>query len=227
MTRFFLLSDHCGLLIWGAPSDERTGYCLRFETRSLYLYPPGTGWPGYTPRHWVTVSVILGISLCSHSTEYTENTLLLLRNLTTGHREPSSHFCLLDYLHNCFLTTTCNIRYNNGLPIVAMQYWRKVFTKLLPRNALIKSVTTSNLPTRGDLIGSAVLYDEGKSRPCTHICFLSVVIVVQFAKRCPHVPSTNADFRIINCYLHCIHLQRSVIHETFMLNDMRNMKLPQ
>jgi hypothetical protein len=37
-------------------------YCLRFETpptwrtRSLYLYPPGTGWPGYTPRHWVSLS---------------------------------------------------------------------------------------------------------------------------------------------------------------------------
>jgi hypothetical protein len=36
-----------------------TFYCFRFETpptwrtRSLYLYPPGTGWPGYTPRHWV------------------------------------------------------------------------------------------------------------------------------------------------------------------------------
>jgi hypothetical protein len=36
-----------------------TFYCLRFETpptwraRSPYLYPPGTGWPGYTPRHWV------------------------------------------------------------------------------------------------------------------------------------------------------------------------------
>jgi hypothetical protein len=30
-----------------------TFYCLRFETRSLYLYPPGRGWPGYTPRHWV------------------------------------------------------------------------------------------------------------------------------------------------------------------------------
>jgi hypothetical protein len=36
-------------------------YCLRFETpltgraRSPYLYPPGTGWPGYTPRHWVPV----------------------------------------------------------------------------------------------------------------------------------------------------------------------------
>jgi hypothetical protein len=34
-------------------------YCLRFETpptcraRSSYLYPPGTGWPSHTPRHWV------------------------------------------------------------------------------------------------------------------------------------------------------------------------------
>jgi hypothetical protein len=37
-------------------------YCLRFETtptwraRSPYLYPLGTGWPGYTPRHWVLIS---------------------------------------------------------------------------------------------------------------------------------------------------------------------------
>jgi hypothetical protein len=37
-------------------------YCLRFETpstwraRSPYLYPPGTGWPSYTPRHWVPFS---------------------------------------------------------------------------------------------------------------------------------------------------------------------------
>jgi hypothetical protein len=37
-------------------------YCLRFETtstwraRSPYLYPPGTGWPSYTPRHWVSFS---------------------------------------------------------------------------------------------------------------------------------------------------------------------------
>jgi hypothetical protein len=33
--------------------------CLRFETpptwrtMSPYLYPPGTGWPSYTPKHWV------------------------------------------------------------------------------------------------------------------------------------------------------------------------------
>jgi hypothetical protein len=39
-----------------------TWYCLRFETpptwrdRSPYFYPPGTGWPNYTPRHWVPFS---------------------------------------------------------------------------------------------------------------------------------------------------------------------------
>jgi hypothetical protein len=25
----------------------------KLEPRSPYLYPPGTGWPSYTPRHWV------------------------------------------------------------------------------------------------------------------------------------------------------------------------------
>jgi hypothetical protein len=40
-----------------------TFYCLRFETpptwrtRSLYFYPPGTGWPSYTPRHWVKLDL--------------------------------------------------------------------------------------------------------------------------------------------------------------------------
>jgi hypothetical protein len=39
-----------------------TFYCLRIKTppnwiaRSPYLYPPGTGWPSYTPRHWVPFS---------------------------------------------------------------------------------------------------------------------------------------------------------------------------
>jgi hypothetical protein len=38
-----------------------TFYSLRFETpptwrtRSLYFYPPGTGWPGYISRHWVLI----------------------------------------------------------------------------------------------------------------------------------------------------------------------------
>jgi hypothetical protein len=39
-----------------------TFYCLRFETsptqsaRYPYVYPPGTGWPDYTSRHWVPFS---------------------------------------------------------------------------------------------------------------------------------------------------------------------------
>jgi hypothetical protein len=84
-TRFLLLSDSCGLLMWGAfykeiaglpftiaagalqrshswvrvPRDSWPYYCPRLETpptwraRSPYLYPPGTGWPSYIPRHWV------------------------------------------------------------------------------------------------------------------------------------------------------------------------------
>jgi hypothetical protein len=37
-------------------------YCLRFGTpptwrsKSPYLYPPGTGWPSYNHRHWVSFS---------------------------------------------------------------------------------------------------------------------------------------------------------------------------
>jgi hypothetical protein len=54
---------------WPAPAQSfsspnpaglaTTFYCLRFETpptwraKSPYLYSPGTGWPSYTPRHWI------------------------------------------------------------------------------------------------------------------------------------------------------------------------------
>jgi hypothetical protein len=39
-----------------------TFYCLKFVTPatwravSSYLYPPGTSWPSYTPRHWLPLS---------------------------------------------------------------------------------------------------------------------------------------------------------------------------
>jgi hypothetical protein len=35
-------------------SDSRLPQTWR--SRSPYLYPPGTGWPGFTPRHWVPFS---------------------------------------------------------------------------------------------------------------------------------------------------------------------------
>jgi hypothetical protein len=79
--QIFISQTVVGLLMWGALSDKRTGllittaagpcqcshsrvfYCLRFETpvtkraSSLHLYPPGTGWPSYTTRHWVPSSL--------------------------------------------------------------------------------------------------------------------------------------------------------------------------
>jgi hypothetical protein len=45
-----------------------TFYCLRFQTpltrraRCMYLYPPGTGWPGYTPKHWVPFHRLLRLA---------------------------------------------------------------------------------------------------------------------------------------------------------------------
>jgi hypothetical protein len=73
MTRFFLLSDHCGFLIWGAPSNERTGlsftmynvqYTIHFTVLDLRpcpciyipqeqggpVIPPGTGYCGFVTR---------------------------------------------------------------------------------------------------------------------------------------------------------------------------------
>jgi hypothetical protein len=72
--RYFWIKD--GSLVynccWPSPAQLFSGpgppglttifYCLRFETpetwkaRYLYLYPLGTGWPSYIPRHWVPFS---------------------------------------------------------------------------------------------------------------------------------------------------------------------------
>jgi hypothetical protein len=59
----FLLASPAQSFLGPSPAGLVTiSYCLRFETpptwraRSPYLYPPGTGWPSYTPRHWVTFS---------------------------------------------------------------------------------------------------------------------------------------------------------------------------
>jgi hypothetical protein len=57
---------------WAFPEQSLSGpshtelttifYTVSFETpptwraRSPYLYPPGRGWPSYTPRHWVPFS---------------------------------------------------------------------------------------------------------------------------------------------------------------------------
>jgi hypothetical protein len=50
------------------PQNSRPYFTVSFETpptwmaRSLYLYPPGTGWPSYTPRHWVPFCRLLWLA---------------------------------------------------------------------------------------------------------------------------------------------------------------------
>lgn len=46
---------------------------------SIYLYPPGTGWPNYTPKHWIPLSggiTGVGLSVYNFGTDRTENTAL-------------------------------------------------------------------------------------------------------------------------------------------------------
>jgi hypothetical protein len=55
----------CNLLLLpvlasAVPWDSRPNFIVRiletpptWRARSLYLYPPGTGWSSYTPGHWV------------------------------------------------------------------------------------------------------------------------------------------------------------------------------
>jgi hypothetical protein len=80
-TRYYFLSECCCLkfAVYWAPSLTRGWVCNlqcnhsivqvaqnpkpyftvssetppTWRTRFLYLYPPGTGWPSYTPGHWV------------------------------------------------------------------------------------------------------------------------------------------------------------------------------
>jgi hypothetical protein len=93
MTRFFHCQTIAGFL-YGTPSLTigrvcllqctiyNTFYCFRFETTSLYLYPPGTGWPGYTPRHWVDSQTLISIIvwICT----------VILYNLCTDYAEETS-----------------------------------------------------------------------------------------------------------------------------------------
>jgi hypothetical protein len=52
----------------GSRAGLMTFYCFRFQIpptwrdRSPYLYPPGTGWPSYTPRHWVPFRRLLWLA---------------------------------------------------------------------------------------------------------------------------------------------------------------------
>jgi hypothetical protein len=86
----------------------------------IIIYPPGTGRPSYTPRHWVPFSSPpktrrAGVEVFEHAStrgyaqalweslyiyirgaNHTENTVLLqepLRNLAVDHREPRSYCC--------------------------------------------------------------------------------------------------------------------------------------
>jgi hypothetical protein len=68
----------CNLLLLlvlarAVPRDSRSYFIVpilgtpNLEDQVHYSYPPGTGWPSYTPRHWVPFLIILGEEYTSRS----------------------------------------------------------------------------------------------------------------------------------------------------------------
>jgi hypothetical protein len=83
-------------------------YSLRFETpptfraRSPYLYPPGTRWPSYTPKHWspfssppttrrATVEVFEPTSTRGLKHEVLETNIWKIVSYLTGNTAPTSY----------------------------------------------------------------------------------------------------------------------------------------
>jgi hypothetical protein len=119
-----------------------TFYCLRFETRSLYLYPPGRGWPGYTPRHWVTDSIELLVLVIQPQHGPHRKCLLHYcmfsrcrgKNVSSE-LFPSNGSCAVACLHICFLTmdlhVTISWRCVDELVITSLWIYIQVDTLLL------------------------------------------------------------------------------------------------
>jgi hypothetical protein len=68
LTRRRVCNFQCILILVGVTQNSWPQFTVSFETfptwrvSSPYLYPPGTGWPSYTPEHWVTFCRLLRIA---------------------------------------------------------------------------------------------------------------------------------------------------------------------
>jgi hypothetical protein len=73
--------------------------CFRFETRptlrarSPYLHPPGTGWSGYTPEHWVASTTCRATVEVFYPASTWNNSQLLLtsRYIALGRTTQKTH----------------------------------------------------------------------------------------------------------------------------------------
>jgi hypothetical protein len=87
------------------------------RTRSPHLYPPGTGWPSYTPRHWIPFSLPPTTRRATEEvfepvTKYTVESLCCLgadlRENTLPSGTPIGYFAWCDVFH-CCITVYCAI----------------------------------------------------------------------------------------------------------------------
>jgi hypothetical protein len=114
--------DHILCLIFETPPTWRAGF--------PYLYPPGTGWPSYNPRHWVPFSsppttrraAVEVFELAS--TRVSQSYKLTVLLITYRHRPHIKH-----RYHCCVLRHRREPRRKHRFPGSALARW------LLPRNS--------------------------------------------------------------------------------------------
>jgi hypothetical protein len=64
-----------------------------WRARSLYLYPPGTGWPSYTPGHWVFCETSRFPHFIFSRLKNGNDVSLTRQPLFTSRKIPDTHFC--------------------------------------------------------------------------------------------------------------------------------------
>jgi hypothetical protein len=141
-----------------------TFYCLRFKStptwrvRSPYLYPPGTGWPRYIPRHWVpflssltTHSVMIEVFDPLHMGDWLSILTVLVKTSWHGpHRKHRSSIvaCIFVAAGTCLLSCCpetavvyspiswslhnyCCTRYNRNTNFIVMTIYRHYFIGII------------------------------------------------------------------------------------------------
>jgi hypothetical protein len=89
-----------------------------WRTRFLYLYPPGTGWPGYTLRNWVLKPDLHLSNIWESSSYLTGNTLCLRYKARPANAVQGNNRCLLwesygIHKHNLWIKLT-NLNIKSG-----------------------------------------------------------------------------------------------------------------
>jgi hypothetical protein len=93
-----------------------------WRARSLYLYPPWTRWPSYTPRHWVPFSRLLRLTGTTVEVLYMSHVLCICNIYNNS--IVATHGCCSDYIENIVpLVLVCHYSTMGLLATIMLERW--------------------------------------------------------------------------------------------------------